>query len=72
MPTANKLADQLAVKFAVLQENVRNTKEAIGTGTLADAIREAKQLTYSANTLVQTLEAYGQIVVPSEGESRQL
>jgi hypothetical protein len=48
--------DALVVKFSVLTENLRNVKEAIGTGTLNDAIREAKQLAYSSQTFLTYLE----------------
>jgi hypothetical protein len=53
--TKQSLADHLAVKFSVILENVSNTREAIGSGTLDDAIRAAKQLAYSANSLVSLL-----------------
>lgn len=56
MQTTNQqIIDRLCVKFSVLKENVGNVKEAIGSGTLQDAIREAEQLSYSANSLVAFL-----------------
>lgn len=48
--------DRLCIKFSVVKENVDNVKEAVAFGTLSEAIREAKQLAYSANSLVQFLE----------------
>jgi hypothetical protein len=54
--TKQQTIDALVVKFSVLSENLRNVKEAIATGTLNDAIKEAKQLAYSSQTFLAHLE----------------
>ncbi len=38
-----------------IEKNLATVKESIGSGTLAEAIRAAKQLEYSANSLVKFL-----------------
>jgi hypothetical protein len=48
--------NELTVKFSVTKENLQNVKDAISEGTLDEAIRAAKQLVYSATTLVEFLE----------------
>jgi hypothetical protein len=53
------IADKVAVNFCMTKENLDNLKECIASGTLAEAVRAARQLEYQAQRMRMFLENLG-------------